>query len=132
MNFKNSLELYKRFHYQLVDIPVDEWEYLEKSIIRFRTIKKGSFFCRQGEKSDLTSFVSQGLFEASYVNDKNNTVIRRFYEGPVGMAPYQSLIKNEPSEISLIALEDSFLIELNYSDIKSCLLYTSPSPRDRG
>ena len=123
MERKQALEAIKDYHYSITDIPKAEWLYMEENLIRFKVFTPGEYLCKQGEKTNTIAYLADGFFESIYLDGQDaKSIIQKFYLPNTSMAPYNSILENVPSDVSIVALEKSSTFLMNYQNIKK--LYT--------
>ena len=101
---------------QLTDIPSQSLETL-LSLFKPVTIKKNSFFVKEGEVAKKIAFVESGILRAFYQNDKGEEFNKVFFTASSMVAAYSSLIKKESSKINIQCLTDSVVYEASYHEI---------------
>jgi len=113
----NALIYLKKFITVLANVPAEEWDHY-KNLVKYSFIKKGDFFCEEGELFRDTAYISSGLFEGYYTDEHSgNQFIKKFYFENTVMAPYRSILERAPSDLSIKALEDSHIMVLSFDKI---------------
>lgn len=100
-------------------------EEFENSKIHFYILhlKKGDFFVERGKVCGKIAFVDRGSLRTFYLNDKGEEITACFRTENSLVSSYRSFILQEPSHLSIIALEDSELIVIDYDKLQK--LYRS-------
>jgi len=108
----------KTFLQSLTPISDEEFEYSKNnfSIIR---LKKGDFFIEQGKICRHIAFINQGILRTYYYNDKSEEITACFRTELNLVSSYKSFILQEPSLLSIIALEESELIVIDYDNLQN-------------
>lgn len=101
----------------ITSFPENEIEELI-TLARFRNIKKGDYFIREGYKTNSFAFVYNGLFRYYYIDKKGNHFTKGFFAENSIISAYSALIQNRESYFSIEALEDSKIMEFNYNKWK--------------
>ncbi|MGZ3904513.1 MAG: Crp/Fnr family transcriptional regulator [Bacteroidia bacterium] len=84
------------------------------SIAKSQTIKKGEFLIREGDLNYNVYLVLKGLFKI-YVNNENGEELTMlFIPEKRNAASYHTVLKGEPSQQNIIALEDSLVISVDF------------------
>ncbi len=102
-------------------LAVGTWE-LFRSICKYRRLKKHEVLYSLGEIPASFAFVYTGLFRTFITDDKGNEYNKNFfYEGtfPGSMA---ALLRNEPSQFAIVALEPAQIIEIDFPAYRTLLL----------
>lgn len=99
--------------------PISDDEY-EESKRKFEEIhlKKGDFFVKQGRICKQIAFIDSGSFRTYYTNEKAEEVTACFRTEMSIVSSYKSFILQEPSLLSIEALEDSKLMVINHDDLQ--------------
>lgn len=81
-------------------------------------LKKGDFFLEQGKVSREIAFVNSGSLRTYYINETGEevTACYRFENNLV--SSYRSFILQKPSHLSIIALENTELIVIDYEKLQ--------------
>jgi CRP/FNR family transcriptional regulator, anaerobic regulatory protein len=93
--------------------------------LRFEHLKKGDIFCKCGKTCDKLGLLIKGLLMAKFDTENGKFNVSRFFFSPDNMivTSFESFKSRKPADESIIALDDSILIYLTFSDIEQ--LYTS-------
>ncbi len=89
------------------------------SIARFTSFKSGATLFSQGEFLDRFYVILNGISYLYYTHVDGFEKVKRFAVTGEAIAPYISLLRNEPSEYSAKALKECVCIELSYKDYMS-------------
>jgi len=91
-------------------------------ICSLRILKKTQILYPVGIKANSFSFVYQGLLRAFVLDEKGNEYNKMFFSESMYPAPISSLLRDEPSRLTIEALEDSVVIEINFKAYRQLLL----------
>jgi len=81
-----------------------------------RSISTADFFIKAGEKPTKIAFVFKGLFRYVYINDKGDEFTKAILTENSFISSYSAMVLNKSSYFSIEALENSQLLEVNWSD----------------
>lgn len=97
-----------------MDFPLDELKKIvpKVTIVAYR---KGDYFVRTGEISRVMSFVYNGLFRIYLIGTEGREYTKNFCSEGQFMGAQTSLFTGSFSLTSIQAVEDSILLELDYS-----------------
>src|SRR5678809_800481 len=103
-----------------------------RSVVLPKQLKKGEFLIREGEITRYGAFVCKGFLRSYFVDNKGKEHVVQFAPENWWISAKPGVSEDAPSSIFIDAIEDSeiFLVD-KAAHISFCLLYTSPSPRDR-
>ena len=62
-----------------------------KSIFQPDTLRKGSFFIREGEYASEVAFLEEGIVRAFYTDQQGKEYNKTFFEGPATIGSYAAL-----------------------------------------
>ena len=98
-------------------IPVPEKE-VEKlvAVATIRSLKKGTYFIRAGERPRKMAFVVSGLFRYVYIDAEGNEYTKAFMPESSFLSAYTAMVKGEGAYYFIEALEDSDILEFSYED----------------
>ena len=115
---------FKKFIRQL--IPISDTEF-EQTVIFFKeqTLQKGDFFVRQDKVCRQIAFINKGTLRTFYINDKAEETTSCFCVENNLTTSYKSFILQQPSYLSIQALEDAELLVIDYEHLQK-LYSTSP------
>ena len=86
------------------------------SIGKERSFAASDYFIRAGETPSKIAFVSNGLFRYVYTNDKGDEFTKGIIIENFFLSSYSAMIMVKPSYFSIEALENSHVLEINWSD----------------
>lgn len=95
-----------------------------QDISSFKLVKKNESICRINEKPKHFYFVIQGLFRTFILSEKAKEYNKNFFTEGMFPGSMTALLKNEESTFEIQALEDSYIIEINFKAYRE-LLYSS-------
>ena len=109
-NFKNFIK-------QI--IPISDTEF-EQTIIFFQqqTLQKSDFFVRQDKVCRQIAFINKGTLRTFYINDKAEETTSCFCTENNLTTSYKSFILQQPSNLSIQALEDTELLIIDYENLQ--------------
>lgn len=89
------------------------------NIMQERTIKKNEFFLQEGQLPRNAAFVIKGLFSQYFTDNEGNIVIKKFFTESFFMASISALLINQPSLLSIKALETSRIYEFDFQAFRT-------------
>jgi CRP-like cAMP-binding protein len=99
--------------------PISDQEYEDsKSNFRVVHLKKGEYLVQQGKVCRQMAFINRGSLRTFYMNDKAKEITACFRSENSLVSSYKSFVLQEPSLLSVVALEDSELIVMDYDDLQ--------------
>ncbi|MCC7405619.1 MAG: Crp/Fnr family transcriptional regulator [Bdellovibrionales bacterium] len=101
---------------KVVAIPPTEWLAFAR-MLKFRKLRKGEVYFRQGERFDEIGFVVRGLLYTYYLDASGIETVKYIATEGTPVCPYAALIQNRPSHFSAKCLEPTFLVVLRYDDL---------------
>ncbi|WP_308364908.1 MULTISPECIES: Crp/Fnr family transcriptional regulator [unclassified Microbulbifer] len=93
-----------------------------KAICKYREPQKSEILYLAGEVPATFSFVYSGLFRVFTVDNKGNEYNKNFFDEGKFPGAMTALLKSEPSEFTIEALEDSAIIEIHFQRFRQLLL----------
>lgn len=95
-------------------------EEFEDSKQDFYTIhlKKGEILLKQGKVCRQMSFIARGSLRTYYFNTKMEEITHCFRTEGTLVSSYRSFILQEPSSLSIMALEETELIVIDYNKLQ--------------
>ncbi len=81
-------------------------------------LNKGDFLIQEGKVCKQIAFVTHGSLRTFYVNDKAEEITACFRTENNLVSSYRSFILQEPSSLSIIALEKTNLIVIDYDKLQ--------------
>jgi CRP-like cAMP-binding protein len=85
---------------------------------RIKSIKAFDYFIRAGEVPHKIAFVGSGLFRYVYTNNRGDEFTKGIIAQNFFLSSYSAMIMGRPSYFSIQALENSQLLEINWSDFE--------------
>ena len=107
---------------QLIQISDTEFEHSKKYFSKVY-LKKGEYLLKEGKVCKQMSFVNKGSLRTCYFTDKGDEVTHCFRIENTFVSSYRSFILQEPSFLSIIALEETELLVIDYNNLQQ--LYES-------
>lgn len=99
--------------------PFSDQEFEEsKEYFREVKVKKGDYLFEQGKVCKQIAFINSGSFRTFYMNDKPEEITACFRTEMSVVSSYRSFVLQEPSSLSVVALEDSDLIVIDYDNLQ--------------
>jgi CRP-like cAMP-binding protein len=84
------------------------------AISRLATVAKGGYFLHAGERPARVGFMTEGWLRYFHTDAEGREYIRYFCSGNNFVSSQSALVKGEPSEFSIQAIEDSRLVVFEY------------------
>ena len=81
-------------------------------------LKKGDLFLQIGKVCKQMSFVNRGSLRTFYFNNKAEEITHCFRTEGTFVSSYKSFILQEPSFLSIVALEETELIVIDYDKLQ--------------
>ncbi len=99
--------------------PISDAEF-EQTVIFFKEqiLQKGDFFVKQGKICQQIAFINKGALRAFYINDKAEETTSCFCTQNSLTTSYKSFILQQPSTLSIQALEDSELLVIDHDNLQ--------------
>lgn len=117
MNREESISVFKIFIEKLSPFEKSEaWEELAV-LFKQRTLEKGELFAVQDKSSNKIAFILTGAARTFLVNQEGKEFTKYFNVAGQLMAPYSSIIRKEPSYVSIAALTKCEILEADYPEI---------------
>ncbi len=107
----------KAFLQSLTSITDKEFE-VSSTNFSFVHLKKGDSFLQVGNVCGQMSFVNRGSLRTFYFNKNAEEITHCFRTENTFVSSYRSFILQEPSFLSIIALEDTELIVIEYDKLQ--------------
>ena len=105
-------------------LPEESWKnYL--NCCSLRSLDKGQTLCAIGDKPSSFAFIFKGLIRAYVLDAEGNEFNKNFFAEGRFPGSMTSLLKNETSWMGIEALEDSELIEIDFSKFRDALFQDS-------
>ena len=108
---------FKSFIRQLT--PISDIEF-EQTVVFFKeqTLRKGDFFVRQDKICRQIAFINKGTLRVFYLNDKAEETTSCFCAENSLTTSYKSFVLQQPSHLSIQALEDTELLVIDYEHLQ--------------
>lgn len=87
-----------------------------RGIARTLELAGGDFFLRAGDLPTKVGFMTEGWLRYFHTDSEGREYIRYFCNGENFVSSQSAMIKGEPSEFSIQAIEDSALVVFEYAD----------------
>ncbi len=98
----------------IVQVPPAEAEKL-LDIGKPVTIRRGDYFLQEGQVPRKFAFVGKGLFRYLYIDAEGREYTRNFMPEQSFISAYSAMIRQKPSRVFIEALENSEILEMDYS-----------------
>lgn len=100
-------------------IPISDKEFDETvTVFQAQTLQKGDFFVKQGKVCRQIAFINKGILRTFYLNDKAEETTSCFCTENSLTTSYKSFILQQPSTLSIQALEDTELLVINFENLQ--------------
>jgi CRP-like cAMP-binding protein len=112
--------LTNNFKYFLRQItPISDKEF-DETVIFFQeqTLRKRDFFVKQGKICRQIAFINKGVLRTFYLNNKAEETTSCFCTENSLTTSYKSFILQQPSTLSIQALEDTELLVIDYENLE--------------
>jgi CRP-like cAMP-binding protein len=108
---------FKHFLRQIT--PISDKEF-DETVIFFKeqTLRKGDFFVKEGKICRQIAFVNKGVLRTFYLNDKAEETTSCFCTENSLTTSYKSFILQQPSTLSIQALEETELLVIDYENLQ--------------
>ena len=108
---------FKNFIRQIT--PISDTEF-EQTVVLFteQTLQKGDFFVKQDKICRQIAFINKGTLRTFYINDKAEETTSCFCTENSLTTSYKSFILQQPSNLSIQALEDTELLIIDYDHLQ--------------
>lgn len=123
-----KLQLLRRAMSQYAKLDDDTWLRLA-SLCTARSIAKGDYLVRIGERTNSLFFVCSGLFRSFTVSADGKEYTKHFFPENSFPASIHALLKNETSRFALHAIEPSQVLAIDHTGYRK-LLRESSSLKD--
>ena len=100
-------------------MPISDTEF-ERTVAFFKeqTLQKGDFFVQQGKICGQIAFINKGSLRTFYLNDKAEETTSCFCTENNLTTSYKSFILQQPSHLSIQALEYAELLVIDYDNLQ--------------
>lgn len=108
---------FKKFIRQIA--PISDKEF-DETVIYFQkqTLYKGDYFVKQGQVCRKIAFIYKGALRTFYLNDKAEETTSCFCTENNLTTSYKSFILQQPSSLSIQALEDTGLLVISFENLQ--------------
>ncbi len=108
---------FKKFIQQIT--PISDKEF-DETVIFFQeqTLQKGDYFVKQGKICRQIAYINKGVLRTFYLNDKAEETTSCFCTENSLTTSYKSFILQQPSTLSIQALEDAELLVIDYEHLQ--------------
>ncbi|MCR6642351.1 MAG: Crp/Fnr family transcriptional regulator [Sporocytophaga sp.] len=113
-NNSDSLKELRKFLNLVTTAPQEETETFLK-ILKPVRIYKGEYFISEGQIPRKFAFVNEGLFRYLYIDKTGKEFTKNFLAEGKFIVSYSAMIAQRPSLLYIEALEDSHILEIDYS-----------------
>ncbi len=113
----NAGENFKDLIRKLTEISDEEFE-AAKPFFKETVLKKGDFFIREGKVCQHLAYVNKGILRTFYLDEKGEEITYCFCTDNHLETSFKSFILQQPSALSIHALEDSELLVIEYDDLQ--------------
>lgn len=112
------MEKFKQFLKSIA--PVTDKEFAEIiSYFSEQPLKKGDFFVRQNEMCRHIAFIIKGTLRTYYINEKGEDITSCFCIENNLTTSYKSFILQQPSHLSIQAIEDTMLLVTDHDNVQN-------------
>jgi len=98
----------------------DTWDEFTK-IIQYKELEKNEYLCRYNEYQDSFFFVNKGLLRISISDEKGTQYNKAFFNEGTFPGSMVALLKDEPSEFEIQALENCQIIQIDFKKYRELL-----------
>ncbi|QQT25700.1 Crp/Fnr family transcriptional regulator [Sphingobacterium spiritivorum] len=88
------------------------------SYFKFKSLKKGDYFIREGNESREVALIVSGIFRSYYLKENMDEITYCFRFPDELMAAYSSLIQQTPSQENIQAISNAELFVISAEDIR--------------
>jgi CRP-like cAMP-binding protein len=115
--YNYRMEQFKTFLKQIAPITNEEFE---NSFSNFKevTLLKNSYFVQRDKVCRQVAFIRKGTLQTSYMNENGEEITSCFCTENSFTTSYKSFILQEPSALSIQALENTELLVIEYGDLQ--------------
>ena len=87
-------------------------------LFKEHTLRKGDYFIKQGHICQQVAYINKGTLRIFYLNDKANETTSCFCVANNLTTSYKSFILQQPSKLSIQALEDTELLSIEFNQLQ--------------
>ncbi|MCP5162194.1 MAG: Crp/Fnr family transcriptional regulator [Hahellaceae bacterium] len=98
--------------------PLEHWEPLG-NLFQYREFDALEHWIRAGDFCTEICFILEGLIRVYYIDQAGNEVNQHFYQANEAIAPISAMIKDQPCQYYIQALEPTQLMLANYKSLYS-------------
>lgn len=99
--------------------PITDQEFADTiSCFTEQNLKKGDFFARQDQVCQHIAFIVEGTLRTYYCNEKAEEITSCFCTANNLTTSYKSFILQQPSVLSIQAIEDTQLLIIDYKNLQ--------------
>lgn len=110
------MEKFKQFLRNIA--PISDQEFADTiDFFKEETLQKNAFFVKNGDICQHIAFIVKGTLRTFYINQKAEDTTSCFCTENNFTTSYKSFILQEPSNLSIQALEDTVLLTINYNNL---------------
>lgn len=119
MTISDNIKILLREKIELLSsLPEEEWEHV-LGLLEVVTYDKNESFVKAGEKQAKIGFVIKGLFKKQIERSNGAMFIKDFSCEGDFIASYVAMLTDQPSPMDYIAIEESKLVTINFSDFQA-------------
>lgn len=108
------MNAFKTYLNALTPISETTWTKLQ-TLFTEKTLKKGDYFAKNGEKAVYIGFLKSGVIRAFYTNEEGVEYNKHFFTPNALVGAYSSLITGNPNLIAQQALTDCEILVAEYA-----------------
>lgn len=112
------MENFKLFLNSLTPVSDGEFENYSQ-YFKGRSLPKNNYFAVQGKICHEVAFIKKGTLRTYYLNEKSEEVTSCFCTQNNLTTSYKSFVSQQPSELSIQAIEDTELLVIDYRDLQN-------------
>jgi len=112
----NEYAQLQQFIARIIPVTEEEWTF-HRNMLSRRKLFKGEFLTKSGDITRGVSFVNRGSLRAYWLTDGCDTTKNFFFENEYA-CDYESFLTQKPSRLTIKAMEDCELLELNYNNVQ--------------
>jgi CRP-like cAMP-binding protein len=99
-----------------------EAEHAWAALLHPRRYARDEVFIRAGDVPTTYAFVVEGLFCQQYIGAEGDLIIKYFFPENRIAASVRATLLREPSEFTIVAIEDSMVLEYDFAAFKALLV----------
>jgi CRP-like cAMP-binding protein len=113
-NNDNNLTAIPNILKQFAAVP-EEQVSIFSALLRPVSYQRHEYFVKAGEAQTQVGYVLNGLFRLFYIDQNGKEYTKNFFVPGHFVAPYNSILKGEPSNLYIQALTDSEVLSFDYN-----------------